>query len=414
MGSTPATTLNLKPIAVAIVEQIPVVGGFYSFILDQLWPDGRTNYWEEVKHEVMRAIGEAIDHERLRGVELQLQGIKGNIAEVASISNPSQRCEKVTTINSLIVHIRPHFMCDDNKLATFPYFLSLATLHIAILKSQFILRDTIDNRQLLIKYVREYVEYAHRIFPELVQHRLGKITGLEGPRRFDCARYFLEAHDRHTNNRVAAVHWHIEFPYHNGIPFEQIANQQLQAYREQVRLEATRFYTEMLSPIDYWRDLYIPPAMRLNNSHVALFSECHRRFVRIDSKGNANSGGPVTNRDSLPRDWTAERFVLHDLGFDDQRRPVIALHCLVHNRFLRANSNNVVDSSSPSSHVPDCWQFERLVVVHAGDAQIALFSHSHKQFIRMKPDGKMDLSGRCEVNGLADDWQWEKFSVVSW
>merc|ERR1719446_761808 len=141
-------------------------------------------------------------------------------------------------------------------------------------------------------------------------------------------------------------------------------------------------------------------------------------------------------KDNLPPDWTWERFTVVDAGNGQ-----IALHCPIHNRFVRLNGDGNMDSSppTPANALPPDWTWERWSVkittpppavgppveapppaapAPAGasllpiGAEVALHSTIHNRFMRLHSNGNMDGSGHMAMNDLPADWTWERFWVV--
>ena len=117
----------------------------------------------------------------------------------------------------------------------------------------------------------------------------------------------------------------------------------------------------------------------------------------------------MQNYADFPSAWTWERFRVVDAGNYD-----IALHCGIHNRFVRMNSNGDMDFSEPRNwnDFPSGWTWERFSVVDAGNGEIALHSGIHNRFVRMNNGADMDASSHQSYADLPSGWTWERFRPV--
>jgi hypothetical protein len=125
--------------------------------------------------------------------------------------------------------------------------------------------------------------------------------------------------------------------------------------------------------------------------------------------------------DSLPDDWTWERFELVDAGNGE-----IALWSKIHNRFMRMNANGMMDGSGTKAkdQLPSDWTWERFTVVTEqgpaasgvaailGGAKVMLHSKIHNRFVRMNDQADMDTSGQHGPTVPPPEWTWERFTVV--
>jgi hypothetical protein len=91
---------------------------------------------------------------------------------------------------------------------------------------------------------------------------------------------------------------------------------------------------------------------------VALYNERNRRFIRINTLGDADSAFPV---DRLPASWTRERFTPVDAGWG-----TIAFYNRASHRFLRMKPDGICDSAHPVSgpeSLPYDWTWERFRII---------------------------------------------------
>jgi len=143
-------------------------------------------------------------------------------------------------------------------------------------------------------------------------------------------------------------------------------------------------------------------------SIVALHSEIHNRFVRMNSNGNMDGSGHK-GKDELPSDWTWERFHVVDAGNGE-----IALWSEIHGKYIRMHENGNMDASGSKGkdELPSDWTWERFKVVDGGNGQWALWNPIHNRYMRINSDGNMDGSGHKGPDELPSDWTWERFAVV--
>ena len=133
------------------------------------------------------------------------------------------------------------------------------------------------------------------------------------------------------------------------------------------------------------RNLLVP------GSIIALHSTEHNRFVRMTRQSRMDASGKK-RWNSIPSDWTAERFRVVDVGNGD-----IALHSAARNRFMRMNEKKyIMDRSVVKdwNKFPSGWKRERFRVVDAGKGEIALHCARFNRFVRMHRKGRMYLSGK--------------------
>jgi MYXO-CTERM domain-containing protein len=121
---------------------------------------------------------------------------------------------------------------------------------------------------------------------------------------------------------------------------------------------------------------------------VALYNERNRRFIRINTLGDADSAFPV---DRLPASWTRERFTPVDAGWG-----TIAFYNRASHRFLRMKPDGVCDSAHPVSgpeSLPYDWTWERFRIIQV--ARIA--SVDHNVAINVKSRSRIDLPGPVAI-----------------
>merc|ERR1719271_1732885 len=143
-------------------------------------------------------------------------------------------------------------------------------------------------------------------------------------------------------------------------------------------------------------------------SIVALHSQIHNRFVRMNSNGNMDGSGHKGSNE-LPADWTWERFHVVDAGNGE-----IALWSEIHGKYIRMHENGNMDASGSKGKdsLPSDWTWERFKVVDGGNGQWALWNPIHNRYMRINSDGNMDGSGHKGPDELPSEWTWERFAVV--
>jgi len=95
---------------------------------------------------------------------------------------------------------------------------------------------------------------------------------------------------------------------------------------------------------------------------------------------------------------------------------IIALYSLTHKRFVRMNNKGRMDTSQVwhnSNVIHGKWTWERFKVVNGGNGLIGLYSLVHKRFVRMNNKAGMDTSQRINNSHVIHGkWTWERFKVV--
>ena len=101
---------------------------------------------------------------------------------------------------------------------------------------------------------------------------------------------------------------------------------------------------------------------------ICLYNLNARRFMRMHSNGNVDSCCPISvNKLPPPNLWNWERFKLVNAGEKFGKKGLVAFWNPAHKRFLRMNSNGNADSSghvinSPYG-LPNNWNYERFMVI---------------------------------------------------
>lgn len=129
---------------------------------------------------------------------------------------------------------------------------------------------------------------------------------------------------------------------------------------------------DSLDPGWAWERLVV---VDTGNGEIGLHSAAHNRFVRLNgfdeqTVSNLNAdASDVANVDALPPSSTWERFVVVHLGNGE-----IALHCTILNRFLAVDVQNTapgqydvlnVGSSAPKAVTATPTVYEKFTVVAA-------------------------------------------------
>lgn len=147
-----------------------------------------------------------------------------------------------------------------------------------------------------------------------------------------------------------------------------------------------------------------PPVVPRLWSEVALYSPAQRRFLRMNPQGIADTAGQIAGP-TLPPDWQWERFIVVDAGNGQ-----IALQSKAFGRIIRLNGNLSVDSAAPIADLPNDWQWERFWVFQGGHNTFALYNSAHRRFVRMNPNGTVAAS--APTVALSHDWLAERFQLV--
>merc|ERR1719281_162910 len=141
-------------------------------------------------------------------------------------------------------------------------------------------------------------------------------------------------------------------------------------------------------------------------STVALHCKVHNRFLRMNNR-HAMDTCCKRNVNAFPRGWQWEKFRVVEAGNGE-----IALHSRSHRRFVKPSGKDMMASPRKGwRHLPKNWDSERFKVVDAGNGQIALHNKKHNRFIRMH-GSRMDASDPKPAKALPKEWTWERFTVV--
>lgn len=153
------------------------------------------------------------------------------------------------------------------------------------------------------------------------------------------------------------------------------------------------------------KELVVPGAI------LAFHNDFHNKYMKMTPDGKMTASAPK-GADELPDGWTWERFRVVDGGNGE-----VALWSDIHKRFVRLNDKTDMDTNKPGGHgqagLPRSWTWERFEVVDAGGGQIAFHNRIHDRFVRLS-GGDMDASAKKAAADLPppDEWTWERFTVV--
>lgn len=139
---------------------------------------------------------------------------------------------------------------------------------------------------------------------------------------------------------------------------------------------------------------------------IALHCPVHNRFVRLMSNGSVDGYGGKMDADKIPLDWVSERFLVMKVGESQ-----MAFYCMYHQRYICMPSDGGMVRAGTMKNLTDpIHESEIFDVLHDGkvfdgDGKFSLFSGKIGRHIRMEPSGKMDAAAT-----VAKDW--ERYEVV--
>jgi hypothetical protein len=140
---------------------------------------------------------------------------------------------------------------------------------------------------------------------------------------------------------------------------------------------------------------------------IALHSSIHNRFVRLMCDGCVDGRGGSKDVNKLPLNWGSERFLVVQRG-----ESLFAFYSICHERYLWVSSQGIIRPGIKKALTDPIAESETFDIhTHEdtrtldGDAKVSLFSASIDRFVRMHPDGAMDVAAT-----KADAWEY--FEVV--
>ncbi|CAJ1350974.1 unnamed protein product, partial [Effrenium voratum] len=167
-----------------------------------------------------------------------------------------------------------------------------------------------------------------------------------------------------------------------------------------------------LPPAHEWGAERFTVVVDAARSQIALHS--NNAFLQMTPDGNIQNTEHMNIHD-LPDSNTWERFGVLQVEAYLEPGDTVALHCAVHNRFLRMNANGIMDRSDALNWnaLNGGYTWERFTVVDGQDGQVALHSAVHNRFVKMD-GGHMSGSAHKAADALPpkNEWTYERFAVV--
>jgi len=167
-----------------------------------------------------------------------------------------------------------------------------------------------------------------------------------------------------------------------------------------------------LPPAHEWGAERFTVVVDAARSQIALHS--NNAFLQMTPDGKVQNTGHM-DINHLPDSHTWERFRVLQVEAYLQPGDTVALHCAVHNRFLRMNANGIMDRSDALNWnaLNGGYTWERFTVVDGQDGQVALHSAVHNRFVKMD-GGHMSGSAHKAADALPpkNEWTYERFAVV--
>jgi hypothetical protein len=127
------------------LNEIPVVGGILSGLLEIFWPQSQADVWAEIKDKVEALIGQSISQEVYGRVEAQLGtaaennglvGVLSNFLGAISKTNPNGQNpqETWTAANTTFIAAGSAFQQQGYEALLLPLFAQMANLHLTLLR----------------------------------------------------------------------------------------------------------------------------------------------------------------------------------------------------------------------------------------------------------------------------------------
>ena len=148
------------------------------------------------------------------------------------------------------------------------------------------------------------------------------------------------------------------------------------------------------------------PAWLVAGNVITLHNSKHKRYIIMKGKDVDSHDGKDLGL--LPAETVSEQFTLVDAGKGE-----FALFSATHKLFMRMKEDAVNSGGGEKAidEFPREWKSERFTFVDAGKGRIAIHSKKNNRFIKM--DGcKVNCNGGPKnVESLPDSWASERFTV---
>jgi hypothetical protein len=164
------------------------VGAIASAALAALWPKNKRDVWPTIEKRAKELIAKMIDEDNLNKLKLELDGLKNVVAELADYEPGTERSRRqFQIVLNFFENKRPLFCDPRNVAGKMPFFVEMASLHLAFLKARCddpasISKHPVGAEELnkwknhLSETIQSYYAYASKGWGEVQKIRSDSIT----------------------------------------------------------------------------------------------------------------------------------------------------------------------------------------------------------------------------------------------
>ncbi|KAF5582627.1 hypothetical protein FPANT_8460 [Fusarium pseudoanthophilum] len=134
----------LKVVVSVGLNEVPVVGGMLSGLLDLFWPGGDDDIWEGIKDKVERLVDERIGEETANANRLRLKGIFKVLRNFADEPAKTQ-ARTFHGVLDILTENEPSFIENGAPWYNLPYLVPFGTLYLSALYTQWKYCKKIDK-----------------------------------------------------------------------------------------------------------------------------------------------------------------------------------------------------------------------------------------------------------------------------
>ena len=164
-----------KKLAMMIANKIPYAGGIISGLIGTFWPTTEVSLWDQIKEQVEKMVDQKIAANNLLRLKSQLQGIKNNMRDYNTLTDPGQKLRAIQSIDTVIQSIVPGFTQGPPESA-FSVFWGIALLHLSVRRELYDLNRDEANRKLLRNSVMLYCTYARLSLSRAYNNRMNSVS----------------------------------------------------------------------------------------------------------------------------------------------------------------------------------------------------------------------------------------------
>ncbi len=198
------------------LDEVPVLGGLLSHLVEAFWPESQEDVWSEVKDKVEALIGQAIssdDYDRVQtqlGTNGQDSGLIGvlnsYLGAVSTTDNNGQNPEETwTSANEVFIGAQSAFQQNGIEVLLLPLFAQFANMHLSLL------RDGVINKWCAVselqKRIKDYGAWADKYVAAGHSARSGENKGFN----------YLNVYDREMQTGV--LNFRETWPYFDPTAF---------------------------------------------------------------------------------------------------------------------------------------------------------------------------------------------------